>query len=108
LLLPAYFDGPGNLTDYVKKPKLSREGANITVVRGGHTVAETAGDYGADGYVWQGLANLNVNDNANVGGKFPVLGAWVIDGESAGCGIRESDSLITDNLSRFVPHLIEQ
>jgi glutathionylspermidine synthase len=31
----------------------------------------------------------------------------VIDGEPAGLGIRESDGLVTDNLSRFVPHLID-
>jgi len=35
----------------------------------------------------------------------PVLGSWVIDGESAGLGIRESDGPVTNNLSRFVPHL---
>ena len=28
------------------------------------------------------------------------------DGEPAGLGIRESDGLITDNLSYFVPHTI--
>ena len=31
----------------------------------------------------------------------------MVDGEPAGMGVRESESLITDNLSRFVPHLIE-
>ena len=29
------------------------------------------------------------------------------DGEPAGLGIRESDGLITDNLSFFVPHTID-
>ena len=29
-----------------------------------------------------------------------------VDGEPAGLGIRESDTPITSNLSRFVPHLI--
>jgi glutathionylspermidine synthase len=36
-----------------------------------------------------------------------VLGAWVVDGEAAGLGIRESDGLITDDLSFFVPHTID-
>jgi glutathionylspermidine synthase len=31
----------------------------------------------------------------------------VVDGEPAGLGIRESDGLITDNLSYFVPHTID-
>ena len=40
------------------------------------------------------------------GGGYPVIGAWMIDGEPAGMGIRESSDLVTDNRSRFVPHLI--
>jgi glutathionylspermidine synthase len=36
-----------------------------------------------------------------------VLGAWVVDGEAAGLGIREAETLITDNQSRFVPHVVE-
>jgi glutathionylspermidine synthase len=36
-----------------------------------------------------------------------VLGSWVIDGTAAGIGIRESTTPITDNLSAFVPHLLE-
>jgi glutathionylspermidine synthase len=34
-----------------------------------------------------------------------VIGSWVIDGEAAGMGIRESDGPVTNNTSRFVPHL---
>ena len=41
------------------------------------------------------------------GPHHPVLGAWVVDGEPAGMGIRESDGLITDNLSYFVPHTVD-
>jgi len=42
-----------------------------------------------------------------IDGRYAVLGAWVIDGEAAGMGIRESEALITGNLAQFVPHLIE-
>ena len=42
-------------------------------------------------------------------GKYPVVGSWVIGHEpgnvAAGMGIRESDTPITTNTSRFVPHL---
>jgi glutathionylspermidine synthase len=31
--------------------------------------------------------------------------SWLVDGESAGMGIRESKGLITNNTSSFVPHL---
>jgi len=40
------------------------------------------------------------------GTSYPVIGSWVIGGESAGIGIRETDHLITDNHSRFVPHVM--
>jgi len=40
----------------------------------------------------------------------PVLGAWLIDGEPAGLGIREGlgvDGLVTKNQCYFVPHTVE-
>jgi glutathionylspermidine synthase len=82
----------------VKKPKMAREGANITYV--GDSRIETGGDYGEEGFVYQALAPVPVFDGAHA-----VIGSWVVDGVSSGIGIRESDSPITDNLSRFVPHL---
>src|SRR5262249_54906652 len=97
-LLPTYFDGPRDLTRYVKKPKLAREGANITYV--GDTTIATAGAYGEEGFVYQALARVPVFD-----GNHAVVGSWVVDGVSCGMGIREADGPITDNLSRFVPHL---
>jgi glutathionylspermidine synthase len=99
LLLPAYLDGPRELADYVRKPLLSREGANIQLVRGGEKT-QTYGPYGGEGFVFQALAPI-----ADFDGKRPVLGSWMIDQDPAGMGIREADGPITDNLSRFVPHL---
>jgi glutathionylspermidine synthase len=31
------------------------------------------------------------------------IGSWIVDGESAGIGLREDESAITRNTSRFVP-----
>jgi glutathionylspermidine synthase len=42
---------------------------------------------------------------AQADGTTAVFGSWLIDGEPAGMGIRESDGLVTNNFSRFVPHL---
>jgi len=98
-LLPASFEPLRG--DQVKKPVLGREGANISVIRGGRTVAETRGDYGEEGFVYQAYAPL-----PDFGGSRPVIGSWVVDGEPAGMGLRE-DGLITGNLARFVPHAIE-
>lgn len=85
--------------DFVRKPKLSREGANVQLVKTGNIIAETQGEYGEEGYVYQRYLEIPKGQ-----GYTPVLGSWVIGGEAAGMGIRESESLITDNLSRFVPH----
>jgi glutathionylspermidine synthase len=91
-----------NMTNYVKKPILSREGANITLVENGKSIQDSTGEYGKEGYIFQELFTLpNFDDN------YPVIGSWIIGQETAGIGIRESKTLITDNVSRFVPHLID-
>jgi glutathionylspermidine synthase len=101
-LLMAYFDNEQELRfDYVKKPLLSREGANITIVRNASPVISTDGDYGAEGFIYQQYYPLPMfKDN------YPVIGSWIIGCEPAGIGIRETKGLITDNLSRFVPHMM--
>jgi glutathionylspermidine synthase len=99
-LVPAYLDDPNGMFEYVKKPLLSREGANVTV----HTMKEhleSSGEYGAEGYVFQQLAPIPEFD-----GKRPVLGSWIIGQEAAGMGVREADGWVTGNTSRFVPHVI--
>ncbi len=98
-LLETRMDGPGLMAEYVRKPLLSREGANIYLkTRAG--VFETGGEYGEEGYVYQAAANV-----PNFGGNYPVIGSWLVTDQGAcGMGIRESTGPITDNLSRFVPH----
>ena len=97
-LLPASFDPlPG---DCVRKPVHAREGANIQVIRGGQITQETEGPY-AGPFVYQQIAPLKPFDD-----RYPIIGSWVINGWAAGIGIREDDSMITQNTSRFVPHRI--
>jgi glutathionylspermidine synthase len=99
-LLPCYLDGPRDLKDFVKKPFLSREGANIEVYRDRTLRAVTGGHY--DGpVVYQALQEL-----PDFEGNRPVIGSWVVGNDAAGIGIRESNGLVTDNKSRFVPHII--
>jgi len=97
-LLPAYFTPQKFGADFVRKPLLSREGANVTI-RSRGVVRAQPGGYGAEGYVYQGVAPL-----PSFGGRYPVLGAWIVGDEPAGLGVREDDSPITRNASRFVPH----
>ncbi|PYE56437.1 glutathionylspermidine synthase family protein [Deinococcus yavapaiensis] len=99
-LLPASFSPlPG---EFVRKPLLSREGANVTLPG-----EASGGDYGAEGFVYQGYAPLPEFLDATGRPVYPVIGAWVIEGEAGGIGIREDDSRITKNTSRFVPHYFE-
>jgi glutathionylspermidine synthase len=106
-LLPAYRqDYMFNSGDaYVVKPLLSREGANITIINPYEGNTSTSGEYGEEGFVYQALAPLPRFDD-DFGPHYPVIGSWVIGGEAAGMGIRESSGPITNNLSRFVPHII--
>ncbi|GIH08727.1 putative glutathionylspermidine synthase [Rhizocola hellebori] len=100
LLLPAYLDGPRGLAEYVAKPLLGREGANVRIVTPDGEM-HTEGIYGAEGWCFQEFRALPSFDGQRV-----VLGSWVIDGEAAGLGIRESTSLITDHHARFIPHYL--
>ncbi|HEX9046431.1 MAG TPA: glutathionylspermidine synthase family protein, partial [Verrucomicrobiae bacterium] len=98
-LLPAYETAEPLGGRYVRKPKLSREGSNVSWFEQGALVEENGGNYGAEGFVFQAVANL-----PQFSGNHPVFGVWVIDHEAAGLGIREDTRRITGNLSRFVPH----
>lgn len=99
-LLPAYLDGPRDMAEYARKPLLSREGANVTLHTSRGEIS-TPGPY-AGPFVYQKLAQTPVFD-----GQTPVIGSWyIMDQGAAGIGIREAQG-ITNNLSRFVPHLFE-
>ena len=98
-LLEASFDAGHFRDNFVSKPLLSREGANISIHSSG-TSQEFEGSYGGKGTIYQELAAIPV-----FSGNYPVIGSWVICGEAAGIGIREDSSRVTTNASRFVPHL---
>lgn len=87
------------MKNYVKKPILSREGANVSIYNNGLLTDQSVGNYGSEGYIYQELFELPCFD-----GNYPIIGSWIIGQEPAGIGIRESDSKITDNNSRFIPH----
>ncbi|MBU3867241.1 glutathionylspermidine synthase family protein [Streptomyces sp. 4503] len=98
-LLPAYLDGPRELaraTGYVSKPLLGREGAGVTVHPPGEEPVLRD-----EPCCYQELAPLPDFDGNRV-----VLGTWVVEGEAAGLGIRESAGLVTDEYARFIPHVI--
>ncbi|HEX4795061.1 MAG TPA: glutathionylspermidine synthase family protein [Humisphaera sp.] len=87
--------------NYVRKPILGREGSNIQVVIDNQTVFETEGIYG-EPFVYQQHALLPTFD-----GNYPVIGSWMVNGYACGMGVREDNSPVIHNTSRFVPHVIE-
>ncbi len=70
------------------------------MVRDGIAVEGGLTGENAQGYVYQALAPMAI-----AAGNTAVFGSWLVDGEPAGMGIRESTGLVTNNTSRFVPHL---
>jgi glutathionylspermidine synthase len=101
-LLPAFRDAAAfNGKSHVKKATLGREGASVTIVNG-NEIIKSEGPYDQSGFIYQEFKPL-----PNFSGNFPVIGSWVIGGQARGMGIREDTSLITQNNSRFVPHIIE-
>jgi glutathionylspermidine synthase len=101
-LLECYTEAENTLTNYVRKPILSREGANVQILKNGYVQEQTRGEYGAEGFICQALFEI-----PKFTGKTPVIGSWIIGQEAAGIGVRESSSIITENTSCFIPHLIK-
>ena len=96
-LLPASLDPLEG--DYVRKPTLAREGANVQTVVGGRVVFETEGIYPGP-WVYQKLHSVPKFD-----GNYAVVGSWMVNGYACGIGVREDATPITQNTSRFVPHV---
>ena len=104
-LLPTFFDEDPKAASlsagYVRKPLLSREGANIAFVENGRTVMGFEGPYGAEGFVRQALAPL-----PSFEGRRPMCGVWLVASEPAGMCIREDEGAVTTDDACFVPHFI--
>jgi glutathionylspermidine synthase len=101
-LLPASRTAPREPwpSGVVRKPRLGREGANVSIVAPGVDVT-TAGPYEPSGFVYQAYTDLGEHD-----GQRPVIGSWIIGDQPAGIGIRETAGYVTSNTARFVPHVV--
>lgn len=103
-LLPAYFDDYPKASlrgSWVRKPLLSREGANIDWLEDGKCSERSGGPYGREGAIVQLAHPLPC-----VNGQHMLVGSWVVGNEACGLSIREDQSRITQDTSRFVPHFI--
>ncbi len=103
-LLPAYFEEDmqqAKLTHYVKKPLFSREGANISIIKNGNETHFADGPYGEEGFIYQAYYPL-----PQYAENYTLIGSWLVDDQPAGISMREDTSLITQDLSRYLPHII--
>lgn len=103
-LLPAYFEGDpeaSKLTHFVRKPLFAREGCNVSISKDGRTLQSTEGPYGEEGYIVQAYHPLPCFD-----GNHTLIGSWLINDQAAGMSIREDSNPVTQDLSRFLPHVI--
>jgi glutathionylspermidine synthase len=85
---------------YVIKPIFSREGANVSIIENGKTLEAVEGPYGEEGMIVQAFYQL-----PKFGDSYTLIGSWLINDQPAGIGIREDRALITQDLSRFYPHI---
>lgn len=97
-LLPAYHSSSEFSSPFVAKPKWGREGEYVTLYQPRSSVVLPEGAEESD-FIYQEWFNVPSYD-----GNFPTIGSWVIQGKSAGIGIREDLSPIVKQSSRFIPH----
>ena len=101
-LLAAYFseDAHPEMEKFVIKPIFSREGANVSIVENGKVLEAVEGPYGEEGTIVQEFYPL-----PKFGDSYTLIGSWLINDMPAGIGVREDRALITQDLSRFYPHI---
>ena len=103
-LLPAYFeDDPRRpeLARYVRKPIFAREGCNVSIHMDGKQVYASDGPYGDEGFIIQEYVPL-----PRFGDSYTLIGSWLIGDQPAGISVREDSSAVTQDLSRYLPHVI--
>tara|TARA_R110002167_G_scaffold5194_1_gene24308 strand:- start:1981 stop:3141 length:1161 start_codon:yes stop_codon:yes gene_type:complete len=103
-LLPAFFEdqlSQAATMPLVKKPIYSREGANISILKNGAAIEQSDGPYGEEGFIYQAYYPL-----PKFGDNYTLIGSWLVDDQPAGISIREDAGLITQDLSRCLPHTI--
>ena len=104
-LLPAFFEDELHLasghSSLVKKPIFSREGANISIINNQSEIAKSDGPYGQEGFIYQATHML-----PKFGDNHTLIGSWLVDDQAAGISLREDSGPITQDMSRFLPHII--
>lgn len=93
-------DKPLSGKSYVKKPIFGREGANVSIIKNDEVICENQGPY-QNNFIYQEFVELNeYNKEYYQAGVFFAY-------EGCGLGFRKG-SMILDNTSKFVGHIIEE
>jgi glutathionylspermidine synthase len=103
-LLPAFFEDElanSGLTRYVKKPIFAREGANVSIHLDGKETYNSGGPYGEEGFIYQAYSPLPA-----FGDNFTLIGSWLVNDQPAGISVREDNNRVTQDMSRYLPHII--
>ncbi len=104
-LLPAYFEGDPGAAElagtYVRKPLLSRQGANFEIIRDGRTQTRNDGPYGGEDHIVQAFHPL-----PEFAGNYPLVGCWLVASKAVGMCIREDRTMVTGKAARFIPPVI--
>ena len=104
-LLPAYFDGDRRASEldgsFVRKPLLSRQGANVQIIQEGKTQTRSEGPYGDGDHILQAYHPL-----PEFSGNYPLVGCWLVASQAVGICIREDQNLVTSRDANFIPHVI--
>ena len=102
-LLESHFEQAGQSfgAGWVRKPLFSREGANVELVTPSGEKVSEPGPYADSPFIRQKFQPL-----PKFGDSYSMIGSWVVGNSAAGIGIREDNSLITKDSSRFLPHII--
>lgn len=104
-LLPAFFEDElhlaSNIDSLVKKPIFSREGANISFTGKQQAMGASDGPYGEEGFIYQKTHLL-----PKFGENYTLIGSWLVDNQAAGISVREDSGPITQDMSRYLPHII--
>ena len=106
-LLPSFFeDDPSSSSlidseSYVRKPLLSRQGANIEIIENGKVVIKSEGPYADDLHIVQGFEPLPEFE-----GRYPLVGCWMVASKPVGLCIREDNTLVTGTGANVLPHVI--
>lgn len=104
-LLPAFFTEEEMLkvsNSFVKKPLLSRDGANVLILDNENIIDSEGGFYGGEGFIYQKRKDVVCFDN-----RYSMIGSWLFGDEPSGLSIREDYSIITKSTSWFVPHYVK-